>query len=322
MRAIRVNRFGGPEVLEWTELADPVAGPGQAVVRVAAADVLLVEAKVRSGWGQEYFPVEFPYIPGGAVAGEVIAVGAGVDDGWVGRRVAARTGGDGGYAERVAVPVESLVPVPDGLDLTDAAALQHDGPTALALFANAAVGPDDAVLIVAAAGGMGTLLVRLARAAGARVIGAARGERKLELVRSLGATAVDYDRPDWVERVREAAGGAGVDVVFDGVGGKVGTDAFAATADGARFSAHGAAAGSFAAVEAEEATRRGVTVRGIEQAQLPPEEGVRLTERALAEAAAGRMTPVIGQVFALERAVDAHAAIAERNVIGKTLLVA
>lgn len=270
---VEVTRFGGPEVLAAREAPDPVAGPGQVVVGVSVAHVLFVETQVRSGWGGEYFTVQPPYVPGDGVAGEVISIGEGVDPAWVGRRVVARSGEPGGYAEQAAAPVERLIPVPDGLGLREAAALLHDGPTALALFENARVRPEDWVLVVAAAGGLGILLVQLAHAAGARVIGAARGERKLDLARQLGADAVvDYSEPSWAEQVQEATGEAGVDAVFDGVGGAVGQAAFGAMARGGRFSAHGAPSGAFARIEPQDAQRLGVTVRGIEQVRFEPTE--------------------------------------------------
>jgi NADPH2:quinone reductase len=156
----------------------------------------------------------------------------------------------------------------------------------------------------------------------ARVIGAARGKQKLDLTRELGADAVvDYAERDWPERVREATGGHGADMVFDGVGGQIGGAAFEATASGGRFSAHGAPSGGFAELDAREAERRGVTVRGINDVRFAPADAKLLAERALAEAAAGRLKPVIGQTFPLEKAVDAHAAIEARDVIGKALLL-
>jgi NADPH:quinone reductase len=164
--------------------------------------------------------------------------------------------------------------------------------------------------------------VQLARKAGARVIGAARGQRKLDLAREFGAEAVvDYTEPGWTELVREASGGPGQDVVFDGAGGEMGRAAFAITARGGRFSAHGAPSGGFAEVDPQEAERRAVTMRGIQYVQYAPAEGRRLTERALSEAAAGRIRPLIGQTFPLQRAAEAHAAIEARAVIGKTLLL-
>lgn len=320
MRVVQVTRFGGPEVLVTSEAPDPVAGPGQVVVDVSVAPVLFVETQIRRGWGREYFAVKPPYVPGVGMAGQVISVGEGVDPGWVGRQVVATT--TGGYAEQTVIPAEGLIPVPDGLGLREAAALLHDGTTALGLAEGARIRPGEWVLVVAVGGGLGILLVQLAHAAGARVIGAARGKRKLDLARELGADAVvDYSEPDWPERVREATGGAGPDVVFDGVGGQIGRAAFEVTARGGRFSRHGAPSGAFAAIDPQEAKRHGVTVRGIEHVQFAPADAKRLAERALSEAAAGRIRPVIGQTFPLERAADAHAAIEARGVIGKTLLL-
>ena len=320
MRAVEVAKFGGPEVLVARDAPDPVAGPGQAVVRVTAAHVLFVETQIRSGWGREYFTVEPPYVPG--VAGQVTSVGDSVEPGWVGRSVVTRTGERGAYAEQAVAQAEGLMPVPEGLGLREAAALLHDGPTALGLFENARVEPEEWVLVLGAGGGLGILLVQLARAADARVVGAARGTRKLDLARELGAdAAIDYSEPGWAERVREATGGTGPNVVFDGVGGEVGKAAFGETARGGRFSAHGAPSGAFAEIDPQEVQRLGVSVRGIEQVQFAPAELKRLAERALSEAAAGRLRPVIGQTFPLERAADAHAAMEARGVIGTTLLV-
>ncbi|GAA4613841.1 zinc-binding dehydrogenase [Actinoallomurus liliacearum] len=321
MRVIEVGRFGGPEVLVPVDRPDPVPGPGQVVVAVSAADTLFVETQIRSGWGGEYFDVRPPYVPGGAVTGEVSAVGEGVDPAWAGRRVATRTP-DGGYATHVVVPADGLLPVPDGLDPATAAALLHDGVTALGVFDPARVRPGEWVLVVAAAGGMGTLLVQLSRTAGAHVIAAARGKRKLDLARELGAeVVVDYSEPGWADRVREATGGRGPDVVFDGAGGEIGGAAIAVAADGARISAHGAPSGGFAPVDPGAVARRGLTVRGIQDLQFGPEEYRRLAERALGEAAAGRIEPVIGRTFPLTDAAEAHAAIEAREVLGKALLI-
>lgn len=321
MRVVRAMRFGRPEVLVTGEAPDPACGPGQVVIGVSVAPVLMLEAQIRSGWGAEYFGAKPPYVPGNGVAGEVASVGAGVDAGWVGRRVVARTEG-GGYAERAVVQAEGLIQVPDGLGLPEAAALLHDGPTALGLAEGAALRPGEWALVLAVGGGMGTLLLQLAKAAGARVVGAARGGKKLELVRELGAeVVVDYSEAGWPERVREATGGAGPKVVFDGVGGRIGTEAFDIIARGGRFSAHGAASGDFAEIDPREAEQRGVKMTGIEQVQFAPAEAVRLAEQAISDAAAGRLLPVVGQTFPLGRAADAHAAIEARDVVGKTLLL-
>jgi NADPH2:quinone reductase len=159
----------------------------------------------------------------------------------------------------------------------------------------------------------------LAAAAGATVIAAAGGERKLAVARELGAeVTVDYRDPEWTVRVREAVGG--LDVVFDGVGGEVGRAAFGLLDRGGRMSSYGLASGAWAGISEDEAAERGVTLIGSRRPT--PEELRELTASALAEAAAGRLRPVIGQRFALDRAADAHAAIESRATVGKTLLVA
>jgi NADPH:quinone reductase len=323
MLVVEVSRFGGPEVLTARQAPDPAAGPGQAVVRTAAADVLLVDAMIRAGHGTDFFPVRPPYVPGNGVAGQVISAGDGVDPSWAGRGVVARTGasgGSGGYAERAVVAVGDLIPVPPGVGLPEAAALLHDGATAFGLLELAAIKPGDWLLVTAAGGGMGVLLVQLARAAGGRVIGAARGGVKLGLVRDAGAeAAVDYSAPGWTAGVRELTAGHGVDVVFDGAGGRLGQAAFGVTAPGSRFSAHGMSDGGFARIDAQEAAGRGITIHGIEPHQ--PATFRRLAASALAEAAAGRLKPVIGQTFPLARAADAHAALEARATVAKTLLL-
>jgi NADPH2:quinone reductase len=315
VRAVWLRRFGPPAVLAVEETPEPGVDRGRVLVDVAYANVTFVETQVRAGSGP--FPVDLPVIPGNGVGGTVAAVGAGVDPALVGRRVVTATGGSGGYAERVAVPADWLVPVPEGVPLDDAVALMADGRTALLLLGTAAVRPGDRVLVEAAAGGVGTLLVQLARSAGARVVAVAGGARKVEVARGLGAeVAVDYRRPEWPDEVRSATGA--VDVVFDGVGGDVARKAFELLDPGGRMVSFGMASGAWAQVDDGEAARRGVTV--VRPAGASPERLRELTAEALGLAAAGRLRPVIGQRFPLERAADAHAAIETRATVGKTLL--
>lgn len=304
------------------EAPEPVAGPGQVVVDVSVAGITFVETQIRRGVDRWHSRPELPYVPGGTVAGRVGSLGEDVDPGWSGRRVIAGTGEGGGFAERAVAAVEDLVPVPEGLGLPEAVALHTDGSTALGLVEGARIRPGEWVLVEAAGGGVGSLLVQLARAAGARVIGAARGARKLELARDLGAeVAVDYSDPDWTDQVREATGGTGPDVVFDGVGGEIGRAAFEVTADGGRFSVHGASSGQVTVIDPARARRREIEVIGIEQLfGFGPRMG-RWAERVMSEAVAGRIRPIIGQTFPLERAADAHALIESRGALGKTLLL-
>lgn len=315
MRAVWLRRFGPPSVLAVEETPDPRVGPDQVLIDVAYVNITFVETQLRAGTGP--FAVELPTIPGNGVGGTVAAVGARVDPALVGRRVVSGTGGSGAYAERVAVPAGSVVPVPEQVPLDEAVALLADGRTALLLHEAAGVRTGDRVLVEAAAGGVGTLLVQLARDAGARVVAAAGGTDKGGVPRRLGAeVVVDYRRPDWPDEVRAATGA--VDVVFDGVGGDVARSAFGLLAPGGRMVSFGLASGEWAAVDEDEAARRGVTVSRLPGAS--PETLRELAARAVALAAEGRLRPVVGQRFPLARAADAHAAIEARATVGKTLL--
>jgi NADPH:quinone reductase len=322
VRTIEVTRFGGPEVLELRERPDPVAGPGQVVIDVAAIPLLWLDTALRSGKGRGWFPVEPPYVPGNGVAGTVSAIGAGVEDDWIGRDVVTDTRETGSYAERAAVPADGLVVIPDELTTLTAAALLTDGRTALGILDDVSIKVGTPVLITGAAGGMGLLLVQLATARGARIVGAARGEPKLEAVRTQGAVAaIDYSEPDWTGRVLTALGGDQPAVVLDGVGGDIGQAAFAITAEGGVFSAHGAASGSFTPLDEHAARERGITVRGIADVQFSPQEGHRRLRGVLAHAAAGGIAPVIGRTYPLQEAAEAHRQIESRKVIGKSLLL-
>jgi NADPH:quinone reductase len=307
VRAVMVREFGPPEVLEPAEVAEVRAGPGEAVIDVEFANVTFVETQIRAGRAPH--PSMLPALPA--------ILGNGVGGRVAGRRVVASLNGTGGYAERVAVDAGRLIEVPDGMALREAVALLADGRTALGLAGRAELRAGDTVLVEAAAGGVGTLLVQIARNAGARVVALASQERKLAVARGLGAdVAVNYGGGDWPERVREAVGH--VDVVFDGVGGDIGRDAFGLLGEGGRFCAFGMASGSFTPVTPELARARGVAL--LQGAAASPQDLTALARAALAEAAAGRIRPVIGQEFSLAAASAAHAAIEARATIGKTLL--
>jgi NADPH:quinone reductase len=319
VRAVVVREFGSPRVLEPAEVEEVRAGPGEVVIDVEFANVTFVETQVRAG--KPPHPSMLPALPailgngvGGVVAGDAPA-GAGA--GLAGRRVVASLNGTGGYAERVVSPTGRLIEVPEGLALREAVALLADGRTALAQAERAALRAGDTVLVEAAAGGVGTLLVQIVRNTGARVVALAGQPRKLQVARDLGADlAVDYSRSDWPDLVRDAVGR--VDVVFDGVGGDIGLAAFGLLGPGGRFCPFGMASGSFAPVTAELARDRGVTIPAA--AAAGPEQLLGLSRAALAEAAAGRIRPVIGQELGLADAAKAHEAIEARTTIGKTLL--
>ena len=320
MRAATVSRFGGPEVFQLVETPDPVPGAGEVLIDVEVIDTLWLETMVRSGAGQGFWPMRPPYVPGNGVAGRISQVGVGVDQNLRGRRVVAHTGGEGGYVDRAVVAAEAVVAVPDSIDLTVAAALLHDGATALALFDTTKVGPRDGVLVVGASGGLGVLCIQLARARAANVVAVARGA-KLERVAQLGPDAlIDSARPDWLEQAQAVFGEHGVDVVLDNVGGLLGEAGFTLTARGGRFSAHGMPSGRFANIDRQAADARGVSVTGIEAVQLSERDRTRYVEQALREAAAGVIAPVIGQTFPLDQAGAAHVAIEGRTAFGKTLI--
>src|SRR5579875_2098988 len=183
-----MEAFGAPEVLRVRRVDDPIPGAGQALVSVEFASITFVETQVRAGRDPtgRGLPA-LPRIPGNGVGGRIRAVGPGVDPAVVGTGVVTTTGGAGGYAELAVARADDAVPVPPGLGLREAVALLADGRTALGLLRQARVAPGEWVLVEAAAGGVGSLLVQLAAGAGARVVGAARGARKGELVASLGA---------------------------------------------------------------------------------------------------------------------------------------
>ena len=318
MRAVVMREFGPPRVLEPAAAAEVRPGPGQVVVDVELANVTFVETQVRAG--KPPHPAMLPPLPailGNGVGGTVAEAGAGVDRGLTGRRVVTSLNGTGGYAERAVAAARQPVEVPEGVELREAVALLADGRTALALMSRARPRAGDTVLVEAAAGGVGSLLVQLARNAGARVVALAGGERKLRVARDLGAdVAVDYSDTAWPRLVRDAVGD--VDVVFDGVGGDIGLGAFGLLGPGGRFCPFGMASGGFAPVTSDLAREHRVTV--LQGSTLTAGELTALVRAALAEAAAGRIRPVIGQELELSRAADAHAAIEARATIGKTLL--
>jgi NADPH:quinone reductase len=309
MRAVVIREFGPPGVLEPAEVDEVSAGPDDVVIDVELANITFVETQIRAG--RPPHPSMLPALPailGNGVGGTVAGTG---------RRVVASLNGTGGYAERVASPASRLIDVPDALATRDAVALLADGRTALAVAARADLRAGETVLVEAAGGGVGTLLVQIARNAGARVVALAGHPRKLALARDLGADlTVDYRHDGWERQVRDATGQ--VDVVFDGVGGDIGLAAFGLLGAGGRFCPFGMASGSFAPVSAEQAKAWRISLRG--GAAASPEELATLTRTALGEAAAGRLRPVVGQEFELAEAAAAHAAIEARETIGKTLL--
>ncbi|MET7330219.1 zinc-binding dehydrogenase [Nonomuraea sp. NPDC005650] len=306
MRAVVLRRYGGPEALVVEEVPDPVAGPGQVLVDVAVAGITFVETQVRANRGPRQ--AELPAVLGNGVAGTVAATGEGVDPALTGTQVVSTLGGQGGYAELAVASAGDLIPIPDGLSPEFAVALLADGRTAVGLTRAAAPEPGEWVLVEAAGGGVGSLLVQLATAAGARVVGAASSAAKRDLAAGLGAElTVDYTDPGWTRLVRAATGG--LDLVFDGVGGEVGAAAQGLLKDGGRLSVYGMAGGPMTTPDPR------VTAVAWPKADLRE-----LAREALTLAAAGRLRPTVGATYPLESAAEAHAAIEARAVTGKSLL--
>ena len=224
--------------------------------------------------------------------------------------------GTGGYAERAVSPVSKLIGIPDDLATRDAVALLADGRTALALISRAELRAGETVLIEVAGGGVGTLLVQIARNAGART-------SPSPAIRA-SSPWPGTSAPTWPSTTGRTAGSGrsatrpANGLVFDGVGGDIGLAAFGLLGAGGRFCPFGMASGSFTPVTPEQARAWRVSIRS--GAGGSPEELAARARTALAEAAAGRLRPVIGQEFGLEEAAAAHAAIEARETIGKTLL--
>ena len=219
MRAVVAQGTGGPEVLSVTDVPDPVPGPGEVLVDVAAAGLNRADLLQRQGFYPP--PPGASEIIGMECSGTVSAVGEGVTGWAVGDEVCALLAG-GGYAERVAVPAGHVMPVPAGIDLVTAAALPEVAATVWSnVFMVAGLRPDETLLVHGGAGGIGTFAIQLAHALGARVATTGGTAEKLEFCRSLGAdVTIDYHEQDFVEVVREATGGRGADVVLDNMGAK------------------------------------------------------------------------------------------------------
>jgi NADPH:quinone reductase len=306
MHAVRLHEFGPAENLRYEEVPDPDPGPGQVRIAVAAAGVHLIDTKIRAGVQMGPMPLpSLPDIPGREVAGTVEAIGEGVDEAWLGRRVVAHLGpASRGYAELAVREVERLHTLSDGVSDEVAVAMIGTGRTAMAILDAARIEAGDVVLVTAAAGGLGALLSQAAHRAGARVIGAASTEK---LARVAADVAVDYTLADWTDGLEE------VTVVLDGVGGAAGRAAFERLARGGRHIVYGWSAGEMTQITTGDIVARSLTVSS---ALVRPGDMRALEERALASG----LTPLITS-FALADAAAAHAALEARETVGKVLLV-
>lgn len=325
MKAIQFSRFGGPDVLEVVDLPTPVPQAGEVLIRVHAAGINFFEALMRAD--RYAVTPQLPMILGVEAAGVVEAVGKGVDAQMLGRRVAAplfmSQRPHSGYAEQVTMSADLVVPLPDSLPFEDATALMVQGLTALHLLRQSPPN-GKSVLVPAASGGVGSLLVQLARLKGAhQVIAAAGGKAKLDLSLSRGAdAAVDYTNPDWPARVRDVTHGKGVDIIYDTVGGALTAASLQALAPGGElvFAALGRYA--LAASDLEAMIGRNQSLRGFALLPLLSPDVLRASLSELFQlAASGGLQVAIGGRFPLDQANEGHRLLDERRSTGKVVLV-
>lgn len=338
MRAVRFADFGGPEVLDVVEVADPTPAPGEVVVELAAAAVNRLDLDERAGTSG--FVIHPEHQLGREGAGAVTALGPGVDPSWMGRRVAVsayrgcwhcencqagnlnvcanqtRPGIDvpGTYAQYVTSPVGGLFALPDDVDLSDAACLQLGLGTAWhGLLTRADLRAGQRVLVTGAAGGVGSAAVQIAVMAGADVIAVAGSPERRELARSMGATAT-LDSRFTIEDLHDLTGGGGVDVVFDAAGGPFLQVGLAALRTGGRYVLYGSHADPLAEIDLIAFFRS--------YGQLIATRGWRMQDmRDVIDAvASGRLSPMVDSHWTFVDAPQAHLALAAHQVNGKAVL--
>jgi NADPH2:quinone reductase len=313
MRAVQIAEFGGPEVMQLTELPMPEAGDGAVVIRVTGAGINFADTHSRTDDYHVSNPL--PYVPGGEV------VGVRED---TGERVLALTG-QGGYAEYAVAPEATTFGVPDGIEDGAALALLVQGVTAYHLLHRCArVQPGEAVVVHAAAGGVGSLAVQLAKLAGARVIATASSDEKRALASRLGADAEVDPSPDGLcKRLREANDGRKVDVVLEMAGGQTFSESFKALGRFGRLVAYGNASRELASLSNTDIQQHSRSVIGywLVDCMSDPQG---LVAEPLAElfrlVAAGRLEPIVGGTYALADAAQAHLDLEARRTTGKLVL--
>ncbi len=328
MKAIQISRTGGPEVLELVELPNPEPGPGEVLVRTRAIGVNFFDLLIRTG-RYRWMP-KLPFVPGNETSGQVAATGPGVKKLRAGQKVFVAgydLGNRGGlYAEYVKAPEDAVWPLPESIDFDDATALTNY-QLAWILLHRAARGVEPrTVVVLGAAGGVGSALADLARLAGAAVIGVAGGPERCAFVRSRGAQAVDHRSEDTIERVRALTDGRGADLVFDHLAGKELPQRVRMLAPLGMLVSYGLVNGMpdtdlFAAMrghlEASPAVRC-FTMHTLDHWPGPRREAM---EQAIAILASGRAKPAIAARLPLADAAKAQSLIEERKAMGKVVLM-
>jgi NADPH2:quinone reductase len=317
--AIVARQPGGPEVLDYTEIDRPVPGPGQLLVKVAATGVNFIETYQRSGT----YKVAYPFTPGSEAAGVVEEVGEGVEDYTVGSRVATAEG-TACYAGYIVLDAAKALPVPDGVDDRTAAALPLQGMTAHYLINSSfRVEPGHSVLVHAGAGGVGLLLIQLLKARGARVITTVSTDEKESLARGAGADEV-LRYGGFSDAVRELTRGAGVNVVFDGVGKDTFDSSLASLRTRGSLVLFGAASGPVPPVDPQRLNAGGsltLTRPSLAHFLGNPQERLWRSTEIFGAVADGSLNVRIGAAYPLAEARRAHEDLEGRRTTGKVLLV-
>jgi len=322
MKALLCTRYCTPDELELADIPEPVAAPGQAVVRVKAAALNFFDTLIIAGKYQHKPP--FPFSPAAEFAGEVESVGAGVTALKPGDRVIGNIGW-GAAREKVAVAAEQLVPMPAGLDFDRAAGLTVTyGTTMHALNDRAKLKAGETLAVLGAAGGTGLAAVELGKLMGARVIACASSDEKIAFAKQHGADdGVNYASADLKDALRALTGGKGVNVVYDPIGGAQGEAALRGMDWGGRYLVIGFAAGDIPKLALNLVLLRSYDVLGVywgAWVQRNPQAHRANMTKILEWCAQGKLSSHVHAVYPLEQATDALKAIAARQVMGKAIL--
>ena len=321
MRAIRVQEYGGPEVLTIKEIERPAPGASEALVRVEASGVNFIDTYQRRG----LYPVPTPFTPGLEAAGVVEAVGASVTEFQPGQRVAWNDY-PGAYAEYAVVPAEKLVPAPEGVDARQAAAVMLQGMTAHYLsHSTFPLEPGHTALVHAAAGGVGQLLVQMARRRGARVIGTVSTDEKAALARAAGADEIiKYTEVDFVAETRRLTDGKGVDVVYDSVGKTTFTQSLDCLRPRGFLVLYGQSSGPVEPLDPQVLNAKGslyLTRPRLGAYIATRDELLSRAADIFGWIASGELRVSIDETFPLADAADAHRYLEGRQTKGKVLLI-
>jgi NADPH2:quinone reductase len=327
MKAVRIHQTGSPEMLALEEVDAPIPGNGQVLIRVGVAGVNFTDVMARQGVyiSRDAAPA-LPTILGTEVAGVVTATGPGVPVDLTGKRVIAFV--RGGYAEYAIAPASLLAELPLGIDLAEATSFLVQGVSAWQLLRECGrVEPGETVLVHSAAGGVGTLAVQLAKAFSAsNVIATAGSTDKLKLAAELGAdVTVDYSQPTWADAVLASTGGRGADVILDAVGGDIGEQSLACLAPFGRLVAYGVSSKLLAAFSGSQLMQKNQSVTGYRLTDRLARDSVPImaaVANLLELAQLGRIHGVVRHAYPLEKAANAHRAIADRGTVGKVVLTA